>query len=79
MSREAMKQALEALEYDSRPETEYGINSAITILRQAIEEAEKQERETNETKAWFTIDEFNEWAEKLIEREKTNASPTTEA
>jgi hypothetical protein len=43
MSIEAMKLALEALEYDSRPESEYGINSAITILRQAIEAAEKQE------------------------------------
>ena len=43
MSIEAMKQALEALEYDTRPETEYGINTAITALRQAIAEAEKQE------------------------------------
>ena len=43
MSIETMKQALEALEYDTRPETEYGINSAITTLRQAIEAAEKQE------------------------------------
>ena len=43
MSIKAMKQALEALEYDTRLETEYGINSAITILRQAIAEAEKQE------------------------------------
>jgi len=42
---EVMKQALEALEYDTRPETEYGINSAITILRQAIAEAEKQEQD----------------------------------
>ena len=43
MSIEAMKLALEALEYDSRPKPEYGINSAITILRQAIEKAEKKE------------------------------------
>lgn len=32
-------------------------------------------REKNETKAWFTIDEFNEWAEKLIEKEKNKCSP----
>ena len=37
---EAMKLALEALEYDTRPATEYGINTAITILKQALEQPE---------------------------------------
>lgn len=35
-----------------------------------VEQVEAKLREKNETKAWFTVDEFNEWAEKLIEKEK---------
>jgi hypothetical protein len=28
--------------------------------------------DTNGTRAWYTIDELNEWAEKQIEKEKNN-------
>ena len=44
MSIEAMKQALEALEWDADYETSVTLQkAAITSLRQAIEQAEKQE------------------------------------
>ena len=43
---EAAKLALEALEYDTRPATEYGINTAITILKQALEQPEPMECHT---------------------------------
>ena len=71
------KQLIDEL-MDSRipkTEREHAAAREIERLRQAIEAAEKKERESNGTRAWFTIDEFNEWAEKLIEKEKDKCSP----
>lgn len=70
MSIEAMNAAWE-LEKKVNPATAY--NSwcrGYEAGRKAIEAAEKQERESNGTRAWYTIDEFNERAEKLIEKGK---------
>ena len=67
MNIEAMKQALEKIATVNATDYEYQQWAREAL---AIAEAEKQERESNGTRAWFTIDEFNEWAEKLIEKEK---------
>ena len=82
MSIEAMKatphkQLIDEL-MDSRipkTEREHAAARGIERLRHAIEAAEKKERASNGTRSWFTIDEFNEWAEKLIEKEKDKCSP----
>ena len=54
MSIEAMKQALEALETLNSGDS-YKTHNAATALRQAIEQAEKQE-----PVAWMTINEYGE-------------------
>ena len=68
MSIEAMKEALEKIANVNATDYEYQqwAREALAIAAAA----EKQERESNEAKAWFTVDEFNEWVEKLIEKEK---------
>jgi hypothetical protein len=65
MSIEAMKQAIEALEQDIRMSggwTSLGKNKAITSLRQAIAEAEKQEPPPEcQTEAEKTAFAFGWW------------------
>ena len=43
MSKEALKLALEALEYDTKPEPKYGISTAINILKEALAKQEQGE------------------------------------
>jgi hypothetical protein len=47
MSKEAMKLALEVLEYDTEPEPKYGISTAIGILKEALA---KQEHDLQDTR-----------------------------
>jgi len=42
-NQEAMKLALEALEYDTKPEPKYGIETAINILKEALAKQEQGE------------------------------------
>ena len=58
MSVEAMKQALEALEWDADYDTSVTLQkAAITALKQAIAEAEKQEPVANSLDWWALFDE----------------------